>query len=148
MNKSIILFYLLIFSSFLSYSQIQDGVLEDSPREFEEQEWEGYTSNDCPTIPPEYPGGDSALIKYMRKNIVLPEIQDEKHSISGTVSVRLTIDKYGYVTNPEVTRSLHPLIDKEAIRVVSSLDRWKPAERCGKPVNAPLTLPIRIIGYQ
>ncbi|MGE0638015.1 MAG: energy transducer TonB [Bacteroidia bacterium] len=146
MNKSLILFYLLIFSSFLSYSQIQDGVLEDTPREWEEQEWEGYTSNDCPTIPPEYPGGDSALLNYIMKNIKLP-VQDEKHSIEGTVYVRLTIDEDGYATNPEVAKSLHPLIDKEAIRVISTLDRWKPAERCGRAVDAPLILPIRIISY-
>jgi TonB family protein len=64
--------------------------------------------------------------------------------IKGRVIVRFTIDEGGKVCSPEVLRSLHPLMDAEALRIVRAMPRWEPARDLhhGKPMPQKFTLPI------
>ena len=90
---------------------------------------------------PEFPGGVNALLTYLRTNIDYPDSARVKN-IEGKVFLRFVIDEEGNVTHPEVLRSLHPLLDAEAIRVVQQMPKWSPGKQNGKPVSVYFTLPI------
>lgn len=91
---------------------------------------------------PQYPGGDAALMQYLTKNIKYPQIAKE-NGISGVVYVSFIVDKSGNVTEVKVVRGVDSFLDKEAIRVVSSLKGYTPGKQRGKPVPVQFTLPIR-----
>ena len=77
---------------------------------------------------PEFPGGEKVLMKYIQENLVYPE--DAKNSkTEGKVIVRFKISKEGKVEKIEVVRGLTTSMNKEAIRIVSTLPDWIPGER-------------------
>jgi protein TonB len=91
---------------------------------------------------PEFPGGELALRKYIAENVRYPEMAKE-NDIQGTVYVRFVVDEQGKVTNVEVMRGVDPLLDKEAVRVVQSLPKWKPGKQRGKAVKVSHSVPIK-----
>lgn len=91
---------------------------------------------------PEFPGGEIALRKYIAENVRYPEMAKE-NDIQGTVYVRFVVDEQGKVGNVEVLRGVDPLLDKEAIRVVQSLPKWKPGKQRGKAVKVSHSVPIK-----
>ena len=91
---------------------------------------------------PEVPGGELALRKYIAENVRYPEMAKE-NDIQGTVYVRFVVDTDGSVKNVEVIRGVDQLLDKEAIRVVQSLPKWKPGKQRGKAVKVSHSVPIK-----
>lgn len=90
-------------------------------------------------IMPSFPGGDEAMLQFIRDNQKYPtEAQNE--GIQGRVLVQFVVDKDGSITDVEVFRGVHPLLDAEAIRVVKSMPKWKPGMQKGKPVRMKYTL--------
>ena len=92
-------------------------------------------------IMPEFPGGTAALMKYLSGNIKYPMISQETGS-QGKVIVQFVVDKDGTITNPEVVRGVDPYLDKEAVRVISSMPKWKPGVQNGKKVRVKYTVPV------
>lgn len=90
---------------------------------------------------PEFPGGTSALMAYLRKNIKYPTICQEQ-GIQGRVIVQFVVEKDGSIASPEVIKPVNPYLDKEALRVISSMPKWKPGEQRGKPVRVKFTVPV------
>ncbi|MBR5957526.1 MAG: energy transducer TonB [Salinivirgaceae bacterium] len=90
---------------------------------------------------PEFPGGDVALRKYLAQNVIYPEIAKE-NGLSGKVFVQFVVNQKGEVDNVKIARSVDPILDKEAIRVVKSLPKFKPGLQRGKPVKVSYTVPI------
>lgn len=90
---------------------------------------------------PQFPGGESELLKYLGKNIIYPR-SALKQGIHGRVIVRFVINKSGETEKVEVVRSLNPACDREAIRVVKSLPKWIPGKLNGENVSVWFTLPI------
>ena len=90
---------------------------------------------------PSFPGGDAALTKYLREQVVFPEAAKGK-GIQGTVMVTFVVNDEGQMMSPSVLRSLDPDIDAEALRVVKAMPRWNSAILGGKPVSRLVTLPI------
>ena len=91
---------------------------------------------------PEFPGGgELALRKYLAKAIVYPVIAQE-NGIQGKVFVNFVVNKDGSVSNVKVARGVDPSIDAEAVRVVSSMPKWKPGKQRGAPVRVSYTVPI------
>lgn len=91
---------------------------------------------------PEFNGGQKALIDFLLKNVKYPPEAIEKN-IQGRVMVRFIIEKDGKVSNVEVINGVDELLDKEAVRVVSSMPNWKPGRYEGDPVRVRYTLPIQ-----
>lgn len=89
----------------------------------------------------EFPGGKRALTKYLHENIKYPEKALET-GIQGIVMVKFVISQEGKVSRSEVVRSIHPLLDEEALRVVNGMPRWRPAQNGSKNVNSYFTLPV------
>ncbi len=90
---------------------------------------------------PEFPGGELALRQFIASTINYPE-EAIKYSIQGRVYVSFVVDKTGNVANARIVRGIDPLLDKEALRVVNSLPKWKPGMQRDKPVNVAYTVPI------
>jgi len=90
---------------------------------------------------PQYPGGESELMSYIAKNLKYPVIAQE-NGIQGKVILRFVVSKSGQVDKIEVVRSLDPACDKEAVRVVRTLQRWIPGKQNGVNVSVYYTLPI------
>ena len=62
--------------------------------------------------------------------------------IQGTVHVNFIIDKDGKVTDVKVARSVDPLLDEEAVRVVSASPKWRPGRLRGQKVRTSMTIPV------
>ncbi len=90
---------------------------------------------------PEFPGGEKALLNFVAKNTIYPEPAIE-NDIQGRVFIRFVVSKTGKIINATVLRSVHPLLDKEALRVVNSMPQWKPGYQNSKAVNVWYTIPI------
>lgn len=90
---------------------------------------------------PQFPGGDRALLKFIGQNVNYPEIA-KQNSIQGKVFINFIINKKGYVEQVKVIRSVDPLLDKEAMRVINLLPKWKAGKQRGKAVNVAYNVPI------
>ncbi|PKP17749.1 MAG: energy transducer TonB [Bacteroidetes bacterium HGW-Bacteroidetes-21] len=94
---------------------------------------------------PEFPGGnDAALSKWIAENTRYPQTAKELE-ISGKVYIQFIIDKEGNITEAEVIRSVDPLLDKEALRVINSMPKWKPGKQRSKAVKVSFQIPIKFI---
>ena len=91
---------------------------------------------------PEFPnGGMPGLMKYLSDNIRYPEAA-KVAGIQGRVTVVFVVDKDGSITNVETLRGVDAELDKEAIRVISSMPKWIPGMQKGKAVKVRYTVPV------
>mgnify|MGYP002233949735 CR=1 FL=1 len=90
---------------------------------------------------PEFPGGSAELLKYLSTHIKYPTMSQEMGS-QGRVIVQFVVDKDGSITNPTVVRGVDAYLDKEAIRVISGMPKWKPGVQNGKKVRVKYTVPV------
>lgn len=90
---------------------------------------------------PSFPGGPSALMQWLRDNIKYPVIAAE-NGIEGRVIVQFVVSKTGSISDVRVARGVDPSLDKEAVRVVSSMPNWTPGKQNGTSVNVRYTLPV------
>ena len=93
---------------------------------------------------PEFPGGEAALHKYIAQSIKYPVIAQE-NGIQGRVYVSFVINQKGEVTDIKIARGVDPALDKEAMRVISKMPKWKPGKQRGKPVKVSFTVPINFV---
>lgn len=91
---------------------------------------------------PEFPGGQQALFKYLSENVKYPAIAQE-NGIQGRVICQFVVNKDGAIVDVEVVRSGgDPSLDKEALRVIKSMPKWKPGKQRGKAVRVKYTVPV------
>ncbi len=93
---------------------------------------------------PEFPGGALALRNFIAQSVKYPVIAQE-NGIQGKVFVNFVVAKDGTITNAKIFRGVDPSLDKEALRVVNSLPKWKPGKQGGKPVRVSYTVPINFV---
>ena len=93
---------------------------------------------------PQFPGGESALMKFIAEKVKYPG-EAQKENAQGKVLVNFIVDSNGKVENAKVVQGIHPALDAEAIRVVSSLPDWKPGKQRGKTVDVSYTIPIQFV---
>lgn len=90
---------------------------------------------------PEFPGGTAALMEFLRKNIKYPSICRE-NNIQGRVLVTFVVNKDGSIVEVEIAKGVNPSLDKEAVRVISQMPKWKPGYQRGKPVRVKYSVPV------
>lgn len=90
---------------------------------------------------PDFPGGQAALMQYLAKNIKYPTIAQE-NGTQGRVIVQFVVNKDGSIVDANVVRSVDPYLDKEALRVINTMPKWKPGMQRGKPVRVKFTVPV------
>ncbi len=91
---------------------------------------------------PSYPGGEAALMSFLKNNLVYPTMAQEI-GIEGTVIVRFVVNTDGSVGEVEILRSLDSGCDREAMRVIKKMSKWVPGKQNGVEVKVYHTLPIR-----
>ena len=112
------------------------------PVAVEEEEPEEQTIFEVVEQMPEFPnGGMAGLMQYLSKNIKYPTIAQE-NGTQGRVTVQFVVNKDGSIVDAKVLRGVDPYLDKEAIRVISSMPKWKPGKQRGKAVRGKYTVPV------
>ena len=90
---------------------------------------------------PEYPGGMRAGLEFMARNLRYPTKAREAGK-QGRVIVQFVVRKDGSLSDFKVLRPVDPWLDAEAIRVISTMPKWKPGMQDRKPVSVKFTLPV------
>ena len=111
----------------------------------EQKDIEEKIANDEPLMQvenmPGFPGGYLAMMQYLSGNIKYPE-EARDNNIQGRVLIQFVVEKDGSISNAEVVKSVHELLDSEALRCVSAMPAWTPGTQQGMPVRVRYTIPI------
>ena len=91
---------------------------------------------------PSFPGGESAMYKWLQDNIIYPAAASEE-GVQGKVTVQFIVEKDGSITHVQVVRGKHPALDAEAARVIRKMPRWTPGRNNGQPVRVTYHLPVQ-----
>lgn len=92
-----------------------------------------------------FPGGESAMSKYISANLKYPQISKE-NGVMGTVFIKFVVNKIGKIERIENWGSVTDrFLVKEAIRVVTGMPDWQPATYNGQPVLTQFLVPIRFL---
>ena len=91
---------------------------------------------------PEYPGGQGELLYFLSQSVQYP-VECQKSGIQGRVICQFAVAKNGKIEDVRVVRSGgHPLLDKEAVRVLRSMPKWIPGKKRGESVRVKYTVPV------
>ncbi len=93
---------------------------------------------------PKFPGGETALLRYLAQAVKYPEIARD-NNIEGKVYVSFVVNKMGEVTRVKIIRGADPHLDREALRVINSMPLWEPGNQNNKPVSVSYTVPINFV---
>ena len=129
----------------LSAKPIEAVALEEAVAEVKEEVIEVEEKKPIFTIVeemPSFPGGDEPRVKFLRDNIVYPQMAKE-NNIQGTVYVSFVVDSKGKVTDVRLLRGIGGGCDEEALRVVKLMPPWNPGKQNGKSVRVQFNMPIR-----
>ena len=92
-------------------------------------------------VPPEFPGGQSELMRFLKDNTHYP-VEAVENREEGRVVVQFWIEADGKINDIQIFRSISPSLDAEAVRVVQSMPRWTPGSQRGQNVRVRVSLPI------
>lgn len=90
---------------------------------------------------PSFPGGTRKMMEYVASNIKYPQ-EAQKSNQQGRVIVAFVVRSNGTVDDIHVVRSVSPILDAEAMRVVKGMPQWTPGKQGGKPVNVKFVIPV------
>ncbi len=113
-----------------------------TPVEVEEEEVDEQQIFTIVEEQPEFPGGMAECYKWIGKNLNYPTISAE-NGVQGRVTVNFVVNADGSIVDVKVLRGVDPYLDKEAVRVVSKMPKWKPGKQRGKAVRCSFNLPVR-----
>ncbi|WP_294500836.1 TonB family protein [uncultured Bacteroides sp.] len=91
------------------------------------------------TTPPEFPGGTQALFNFIRENLQYP---NNDICVTGRIVAQFTVKEDGSIANARVIHGIHPDFDKEALRVINMMPKWKPGTKQGEVADTEYTVPI------
>ena len=145
MNTILKCIIVLVISAFCFVANAQN-VKGDSVRVIEEFPDDGGVVDEDPPmmfveVMPEFPGGSDSLNAFLSREIQYPQVAKD-NGITGTVLVEFVVEEDGGVTNAKVKVPLFPECDKEAVRGVMSMPKWKPGRNMGKPVRCWYQVPV------
>ncbi len=90
---------------------------------------------------PHFPGGDEELINFIKNNTIYPEAA-KTDRIEGRVIIRFVVNTEGKVKGLSVLKGVHPLLDAEALKVISKLPAFEPGMQGGKAVDVWFSAPV------
>ena len=128
--RKLFLSLVMVFSAYVAFAQTE---VKPQEKNLEYQDVE---------VKPTFQDGDAnAFAMWVAQQMVYPETAKESGAF-GRVILQFTIAKDGSVTDVKVLRSVHPDLDKEVVRVVSSSPKWNPGMHEGKAVPVMFTFPV------
>ena len=93
------------------------------------------------TCPPQFPGGDAALISFLNENIKYPP-KAAQDKVEGKVIVQFLVKKTGKIDKVKVLHSVRKDLDDEAVRVIKMMPEFHPAKQNGEAVDMLYTVPV------
>ena len=120
---------------------------------------------DCGEIMPKFPGGDRALMEFIRTNLHYPDLAME-YGATGRVITTFVVDSLGYTSNYKVTKimklkydtlrlsqesadrqrqlkeQIEQQLGEESLRILSLMPKWTPGNQFGHPVNVKYCVPV------
>ena len=109
------------------------------------KETNNYSQHFVYQTPPSFPGGEEALINYIKQNLKYPK-KPLKAGIQGLSVISFAIDEMGNIANIRVTKSVEYEIDDASVELVRNMPKWQPAlNDKGKPCMSSIDLPIDYI---
>lgn len=118
--------------------QAKQDIAQPEPPKHEEVENKVFTTVEQM---PSFPGGDAALMNWLRNNVRYPAVAEE-NGIQGRVVVSFVVERNGSITDVQVVKSVDPSLDKEAARVVKSMPNWVPGKQNGSAVRVKYNVPV------
>ena len=112
-----------------------------TPVEVEEEEVDEQQIFQVVEENPEFPGGMKECMKFLSNNIKYPQISQE-NGVQGRVIIQFVVNADGSIVDPVVVRGVDPYLDKEALRVIKLMPKWKPGKQRGKAVRVRYTQPV------
>lgn len=92
-------------------------------------------------VMPKFPGGESGMMKFLTENVKYPKEALDK-GITGRVLVEFVVERDGSINDVKIMKSVDPILDNEAIRIVKAMPKWEPGTMDGKAVRVKHTLPV------
>ena len=142
-----------VFNIIENDSQVEESTIQASddtqaavevkytPVEVEEEEVDEQQIFQVVEENPEFPGGMKECMKFLSNNIKYPQISQE-NGVQGRVIVQFVVNADGTIVDPVVVRGVDPYLDKEALRVIKLMPKWKPGKQRGKAVRVRYTQPV------
>lgn len=90
---------------------------------------------------PDFPGGMVEFMKWLTNNLKYPALA-KSQKIQGKVVVQFIVNQDGTLSDKKIAVSVDPLLDREAMRVIAMMPRWKPGTQNGKPCRTLFSIPI------
>ena len=128
--KKLILLSVMIACCFLTANAQKTVVSQNNQKVYEH-----------PEVMPEYPGGMSAMVEFLSKNVKYPK-DAAKQKVEGRVLVWFVVETDGSLTDVKVAKKVFPSLDAEAVRVVKTMPKWTPGKHNDQPVRVRFALPI------
>ena len=135
-----IVLLLLLATSCQSIFDDETGI---TPQKLEEVESAPIICCFHPWTMPSYPGGQSALLRFLAENLTWPESLKES-TVEGMMVVQFAVECDGSITEPKIVRSIHPDFDPVCLELVNKMPKWIPGSWRGQPTRVQMNLPIRI----
>lgn len=92
-------------------------------------------------IMPEFPGGNSNLVRFLYKNTEYPSVA-HKQKIQGRVWYSFVVNEDGHVSDFRLEQGVYYALDEEAERVLKTMPDWTPGTIDGEAVKVKIYLPI------
>ena len=126
---------------------------------------------DCGEIMPKFPGGDRALMEFIRTNLHYPDLAME-YGATGRVITTFVVDSLGYTSNYKVTKimklkydtlrlsqesadrqrqlkeQIEQQLGEESLRILSLMPKWTPGNQFGHPVNVKYCVPVPFLATE
>ena len=90
---------------------------------------------------PEFPGGMVEFMKWLTRNLKYPPYA-QAQKIQGKVVVSFLVNKDGSIASPRIEKSCDPTLDREALRVIRMMPKWKPGLMNEKPCRTMVAVPV------
>ena len=123
------------------YYQLAKRYVKERPPKFAKTEYSGKVYEVVEHMP-SFPGGYLAMVNYIRNNVTYPTDASIYTPKLGSVEVKFIIERDGSVSHAQVARSLDPLLDKEALRVINNMPKWNPGKHNGQAVRVSYNIPV------
>lgn len=134
MRRFLLLVTVMLSAMSVSVAMADDPATKQVEEVVEEELW-------VEEARPQFPGGDLALMEWIKQNKVYPQEAIAK-GIEGRVIVKFTVEEDGTITNGKILRGIDPLLDNEALRLVSIMPKWSPGRFAGKDTRFTYNLPL------
>ena len=90
---------------------------------------------------PEFPGGATEFMKWLTKNLRYPPSAQQR-KVQGKVIAQFIVNKDGSISNLELLEKVDPVLDREALRVLRLMPKWKAGKQDAKPCRTQVCIPI------